>query len=72
MTAHVADAILREIRRDGFSVGEHKLLDPVTGAISHHVDAADAKMGETWSVNAPTAYQAAFELARQIGWDFKE
>ena len=58
MTATVAEAILHEIRRDGFSVGEHKLVDRVTG--------------ETWPVNAPTAYQAAFELARQIGWDFEE
>ena len=36
------------------------------------MDATNAKTGETWTVNAPTAYQAAFELAVQIGWDFEE
>ena len=41
MTATVAEAILHEIRRDGFSVGEHELVDRVTG--------------EAWTVNAPTA-----------------
>ena len=38
----------------------------------YHVDATNAATGETWSVNAPTAYAAVFELARQIGWDFEE
>ena len=41
----------------------------LTGELAFHLD---AKTGETWSVNAPSAYAAAFELARQIGWDFEE
>ena len=62
MTATVAEAILHEIRRDGFSVGEHKQFDIATCLLSYHVDATDARTSETWSVTAPTAYQAAFEL----------
>ena len=71
MTAHVAEVIMRELQRF-YSIGEHQQVDRVTGETAFHVDAPDPKTGETWSVNAPTAYQAAYELARQIGWDFEE
>ena len=70
MTAHVAETILRELQHE-YSVGEHQQIDRATGETAFHVDATNPKTGETWTVNAPTAYQAAFELARQIGWDFE-
>ncbi len=47
MSHSVAEAILHEIRRDGFSVGEHQQVDRATGAIAFHVDATDPKTGET-------------------------
>ncbi len=56
MIAIVAEGILHEIRRDGFSVGEHKLLDVLTGEISFHLTATNAKTGERWSVNALDEY----------------
>ena len=49
MTAAVAEAILHEIRRDGFSVGEHKQLDVLTGKLAYRVDATNPKTGETGS-----------------------
>ena len=72
MTATVAAAILHEISRDGFHIGEHREIDVLTGRLAFHLDATNDKTGETWNVNAPTAYEAAFELARQIGWEFEE
>ena len=72
MSASVVAAIIDAIHADGFHIGEHKQFDIATCLLSFHVDATDPKAGETWTVNAPTAYQAAFELARQVGWDFEE
>lgn len=72
MTATVAQAILYEIARDGFSLGEHRQVDVLAGELAYHSEATNPKTGETWSVNAPTAYEAASELARQIGWDLSE
>ena len=72
MSASVAAAIIDAIAADGFSVGEHEQVDLATGLFACHVDATDAKTGETWVVNAPTAYESAFELAVALGWDFSE
>ena len=41
MTAAVAEAILHEIHRDGFHVGERKPLDILTGEIDYHLDATE-------------------------------
>ena len=67
-----AAAIIDAIHADGFHIGEHRQIDFATLLLSYHVDATDPRTGETWAVNAPTAYEAVFELAVQIGWDFEE
>ncbi len=68
----VAEAILTEIRRDGFHVGTCEYLDLQFGETWHHADASHGRTGERWSVNARTSYEAAYQLATMIGWKFEE
>ncbi len=67
----VTETILTGIRRDGFNVGTHSLIEPRTGRTIYHVDARDARACEVWSVDAPDPYTAAFELAVLLGWEFE-
>ena len=68
----VAEAILTEIRRDGFHVGTCEYLNLASRETWHHANASDGRTGERWSVNARTGYEAAYPLAKMIGWKFEE
>ena len=67
MSTAVAEAILNEIRRGGFSIGEHRFANVVTGAVGFHVDATDPPDGRDVDGNAPSAYEAAFESVVEPG-----
>ena len=70
MSKTVACAMLDVIRQAGFHVGHTS--GTVDGLPFAHVDAADARTGERWSVNAATMYAAAVELAQQLRFDLRE
>ena len=67
-TRYVTRAIVEAIQSDGFSV---KLATPNKDGLSRHgVVATDLASGERFCVTAPTMYEAAFELANALGWEF--
>ena len=43
------------------------LVDMRNGGHRYVVDARDAETGESWSVIAPTEYEATVKLAEQVG-----
>ncbi len=45
---------------------------PLDGQIRSLVNAVDAKTGESFTVMAPTMYEAAVELAEQVGFDLRD
>ena len=61
------DAIIKTVRRQGFNVGETRLVDVRAGKTFAMVDATSTKTGERWSVQAATDYGAAIALADKIG-----
>ena len=68
---YVTIAVLDTIRAAGFHLGECKVIR-VDGKVRCLVDAADAKTGESFTVTAPSEYEAAVELARQVGIELED
>ena len=71
-TPHVTQAILDTIRDAGFHIGETVVLSLDDGHPCQVANAVDAKTGESFTVMAPTRYEAAVELAEQVGFDLED
>ena len=71
MSEHVAHAILDTIKSAGYHVGHFTATDRMGDTVAH-ADAIDAKTGERFAVNAGTLYEAAAELAEQVGFDLMD
>lgn len=78
MATSTAQAILRDIRSEGYSVSTVRDLERKTvtltawetsGEIIESVRPPDA---EVWEATAPTLYRAAFELATMLGWELDD
>ena len=63
----ITAAVQHVIRRAGFHVGMMPLVDMRNGGHGYVVDARDAETGESWSVTAPSEYEATTRLAEQVG-----
>ncbi len=66
----LTQVLLDTIRRAGFHIGEGVAITE-DGTLRSHVNAVDAKTGESFTVMAPTMYEAAVELAEQVGLDLE-
>ena len=64
-------AVLDAIRAAGYSLGECKVIR-LDGSVRYRIDATDAESGEKFTVTAPTVYEAAVEIARQIGFELEQ
>lgn len=71
MPSAVTTAILHVIRQAGYGVGGGTLTSP-NGQVSFMVNAIRSETGESFSVTAPTQYDAAVELAQQAGIDLED
>ncbi len=71
-TPVVTAAIIDAIKAAGYHVGWTTTVDLQTRELQRVVNAVDARTGESWTVRAPSEYEAAFELARQVGFDFED
>ena len=69
---YVTQAILDTIRDAGFHIGETVVLSLKDGHARQVANAVDAKTGESFTVMAPTMYEAAVELAEQVGFDLQD
>ena len=70
MTALTAKCILDALRADGYNVSIGSMTERDDRSITYHAMATRA--GETWRASADSEYQAAFELAVQLGWELDE
>ena len=66
-TPDVNAAILDAIKAAGYNVDTTAVLKLPDGRLVVHIDVTDARTGESWSVRAPSEYEALVELAEQIG-----
>ncbi len=69
---YVTQAMLDTIRDAGFHIGETVVLSLEDGHPRQVANAVDAKTGESFTVMAPTMYEAAAELAVQVGFDLRD
>ena len=67
VSPEVTAAVQHVIRNAGFHVGTMPLVDMRNGGSRYVVDARDAETGESWSVIAPSEYEATVRLAEQVG-----
>ena len=70
-TPAVTEAILHTIRQAGYSMGEVR-IGGFDGQVCDVVDAVDARTGDSFTVLAPTEYEAVVELARQVGIELED
>ena len=70
-TPHVTDAVLHVIKSAGFHIGETTTVNR-DGSRRCVLNAVDAKTGESFTVAAGSLYEAAVELAVQIGIDLED
>jgi len=68
----LSEHIMSVIHDAGYSTGTTSVLKLDTGELVAHVNAIHPKTMESWSVIAPTEYQAAVELAVQLGFELEE
>ncbi len=68
----VTTAILDTIKSAGFHVGWTTTVDLRTRELQRVVNAVDAETGESWTVRAPSEYEAVVVLAQQVGFDLED
>ncbi len=70
-TPHVTAALLDTIRGAGFHIG---CTQAITERLEHRyvVNAIEASTGESFTVSAATEYEAAVELAGQVGIELED
>jgi hypothetical protein len=64
---HIAEMLLRTIKRAGYPVAVTSITDAATGVTTYAASAVDDDGGRRL-VTAPSGMQALFELADQIGF----
>ena len=72
VSPEITAAVQHVIRRAGFHVGTMPLVDMRNGGHGCVVDAQDAETGESWSVIAPTEYEATVRLAEQLHFELMD
>lgn len=69
---HVTEAVFAVIKPVGYHIGSVKIARLPSGEPAYVVNVIDAKTGERWTTTAATEYEAAVELAQQVGIELED